>query len=287
MFKNEYYILIMENGKTQIRASSLNDYTDCSRRAAAKIIKREIIEAGFSLNNLRSGAPALVGTSAHKVMEYSLENKIHGNEPNWKDAQEIALETWVQESTKEELSWDNSTPNNSAAEKQIKAIGSIYFHEVAPLRDPVATELYFEAAVDQNFILTGHADDLERSGYVRDFKTGANDSNYLAQLGAYSLLARSNGYTVSGVGIDWVPRKKAGILPEFKEKNYDKGIAENVASQIINRIKNDVEQFKKTGNPWSFTANPSSMLCSNKFCPAWGTKFCDYTQGVNNKKERL
>jgi hypothetical protein len=28
------------------------------------------------------------------------------------------------------------------------------------------------------------------------------------------------------------------------------------------------------GDPWAFAANPSSMLCSAKFCPAYGSDFC-------------
>ncbi|CAO3439801.1 hypothetical protein [Azospirillum argentinense] len=36
----------------------------------------------------------------------------------------------------------------------------------------------------------------------------------------------------------------------------------------------DPVQGIEPGDPWAFAANPSSKLCSDRFCPAWGTAFC-------------
>ncbi len=271
----------MDTNKIIIRSSSLNDFTDCSRRAATKIIPKIVKAAGFKLQEMKNGAPALIGTAAHKVMEFTLTEKIKTGEIGlWRDAKESALEEWLKISTAGELTWDEKTPNNKTAEQQITAIGATYFNHIAPNRNPVATEIYFEANAGDGFLLTGHADDLEADGVLRDFKTGANNSNYSAQLGAYSLLARSNGHKIAGLGVDWVPRSRAGVVPEFMEKEYNVAASENVAQNILSNIKNSIKNFRENGNPWAFLANPSSRLCSAKFCPAYGTDFCDYTKAA-------
>ena len=276
----------MNTNKIIIRASSLNDFTDCGRRAATKIIPKIIDAAGFKLETLKNGAPALIGTASHKVMEYTLSNKIKTGEiGTFKDAKESALEEWLKISSESELIWDGSTPNNATAEKQIIAIGATYFNMFAPNRNPVATEIYFEANAGDGFLLTGHADDLEADGVLRDFKTGANESNYSAQLGAYSLLARSNGHKINGLGVDWIPRKPAASVMDYHEKEYNLNASENVARNILSNIKNSIQNFRENGNEWSFMANPSSRLCSAKFCAAYGTDFCDYTKAAKQNKQ--
>ena len=42
----------------------------------------------------------------------------------------------------------------------------------------------------------------------------------------------------------------------------------------VRKIVQDVKLFRETQDPWSFVANPNSFLCSDKFCPAFGSKFC-------------
>ena len=58
--------------------------------------------------------------------------------------------------------------------------------------------------------------------------------------------------------------------------------AETAASNILRHIAGDLETFRNgdpvrrilPGDPWAFQANPSSILCSPKYCPAFGTTFC-------------
>lgn len=269
--------MIQEN--INIRSSSLNDYSDCQRRAATKIIPKLVKEAGYTMNNIIHGAAALVGTSSHKVMEYCLSEKIsNGSIGEWKKAKESALDTWVDESRKNSLLWDSGTPDFKSAEKQISSIGLVYFNEVAPTKKPKATEAYFEADTGNGFILTGHIDDLEENNSLDDFKTGKNDCNYMAQIGSYSLLSRSNGFDIKEAGIDWIPRPRAGQIPEYKHIKYNVSDCESIAKNTIDHIKNSISSFKKNGDKNAFMANPSSSLCSNKFCPAHGTSFCEYTK---------
>jgi hypothetical protein len=58
--------------------------------------------------------------------------------------------------------------------------------------------------------------------------------------------------------------------------------AETAASNILRSISRDIDTFRNgdperrtlPGDPWAFLANPSSMLCGAKWCPAHGTGFC-------------
>jgi len=58
--------------------------------------------------------------------------------------------------------------------------------------------------------------------------------------------------------------------------------AETAATNIIRHIEGDLRTFREgdparrilPGDPWSFVANPASILCSPKYCPAFGTQFC-------------
>jgi hypothetical protein len=58
--------------------------------------------------------------------------------------------------------------------------------------------------------------------------------------------------------------------------------AESAASNIMRTIARDMRVFLhgdaerriSPGDPWAFQANPSSILCSAKWCPAHGTSFC-------------
>jgi hypothetical protein len=36
----------------------------------------------------------------------------------------------------------------------------------------------------------------------------------------------------------------------------------------------DPERRIRPGDPWAFQSNPNSVLCGERFCPAWGTDFC-------------
>jgi hypothetical protein len=51
---------------------------------------------------------------------------------------------------------------------------------------------------------------------------------------------------------------------------------ENVAMSLIRKLERDYKEFLETGDPNTFLANPASMLCSEKYCPAWGTGFCQF-----------
>jgi hypothetical protein len=63
---------------------------------------------------------------------------------------------------------------------------------------------------------------------------------------------------------------------------HDIGAAEVAAVSVLRHIAADIKVFREgdaergilPGDPWAFQANPSSILCSAKFCPSHGSNFC-------------
>jgi hypothetical protein len=121
-------------------------------------------------------------------------------------------------------------------------------------------------------------------GALRDVKTGmAMPASYDAQLGAYSMLARTHGLDIKRGSIDFIQRvRRHAHQPAPVTKTTNLAHAETAAANIIKRIASALETFRlgdrrrniAAGDPWAFLANPSSNLCSPKYCPAWGTGFC-------------
>jgi hypothetical protein len=106
--------------------------------------------------------------------------------------------------------------------------------------------------------------------------------NY-GQIGAYSLLSRSNHpeIPVEKLRVQFiqrVPLKKEQPLPVTEE--YDQPTAEQAAVSALKHIMLDVNEFRRrtmegdAPPEHAFMANPASLLCSPKFCPAFGTGFC-------------
>lgn len=260
---------------TNIRASMLPAYFDCARRAAAKQFRKEIEAAGFKLRETAPSVGAALGTSVHAAAEYLLRHKLQnftlGNEAH---AVDIAFAKFSEE-TEPGAEWDDTTPNPNVALFQMRRLVGA-FADFAQRVTPKAVELELRADAGDGFELTGHVDLLTAVGEVRDLKTGALHRPYESQLGAYSLLARSGGEDVKAVAIDWIARApKTKPQPSVQTTTYDLSVSERAAWATIGFIKRDVMKFRETRDPWSFAANNMSMMCSNKFCPAHGTSFCD------------
>ncbi len=190
---------------TNIRTSMLPAYFDCARRAAAKQFKKDIEAAGFTLRETAPSVGAALGTSVHAAAEYLLRHKLqHFELGNEKHAVEIAFERFTEE-TAPGAEWDDTTPNPNTAHFQMKRLVGA-FADFAQRVTPKAVELELRADAGDGFELTGHVDLLTMEGVVRDLKTGALHRPYQAQLGGYSLLAKSAGEQVSAVAIDWIAR---------------------------------------------------------------------------------
>ena len=274
--------------RTVIRASMLPGYADCARRAAAKQWLREIENAGYELRELRPSVGAAVGTAVHAAAARMLQTKIDTGElGGGKDGIEIAIEAFRKE-TEPGAEWDDTTPNRSTAETQIERLTLAYRLGVARHLNPAAVEQAWEVPAGDGFVLTGHCDVITVDGVVRDLKTGALSRPYQAQLGAYSLLARSQDppIDVTGVAVDFIRRtpKTKPQEPPVTE-TYEQEVSERAAWSVIERIRQDMAGFRRRladgDEPpeEAFLANPMSMMCRPQFCPAHGTAWCALGRG--------
>ncbi|RJF80915.1 hypothetical protein D3877_11810 [Azospirillum cavernae] len=267
-----------------VRSSSLSGYPDCPRRAATKLFPREIEAAGYTLRSLPSNVGAAVGTGVHAAAAMILKEKAaNGNLPPLNVATDAAVEE-LRNAVNQGITWDKETPVLNEAELQVARMVQVYRHQVAPMVDPLIVEERLEAQVSPAIVLTGQSDVIAREpGRVRDLKGGKVMGMHAPQIGSYSLLARSNAIDVTDAVVDWIPRvplKKP--QPDAVTYRYDVSIAETAAVNVLRHIESDLATFRSgdmerhllPGDPWAFVANPSSKLCSAKWCPAHGTDFC-------------
>ncbi|MBY0355073.1 MAG: PD-(D/E)XK nuclease family protein [Rickettsiales bacterium] len=257
--------------KTVIRSSGLPSYADCPRRAATKFLWDELIKAGYELRETPQGIGAALGSSTHASAAYSLNSKIYdGNLGSEDSALDLAFETFNEISRTEGIVYDGTTPTYDRAELQLKTLVRSYRVQVAPVIEPVEVEIRLEADIGGGFILSGQFD-VREAITIRDLKTGAASRANISQYGAYALLCSVHQRTVDRIIEDYLPRKRE---PEVEFFEYDVGAATKAARAILKRIKDDTAAFRASGEPTSFIANPQSMLCSDRYCPAWGTAFC-------------
>jgi hypothetical protein len=279
----------MSDDVTIVRVSALNNYPDCERRGAASLFRREIIAAGFKLRRIVRGIGAVVGTAVHKASSVELAEKAKTGElPPVSVALDAGRDTVTDQLKTGEVQFEGprgTTHNTRDAVAQVVMMARAYHIEIAPQINPIVIEERLEAEVEPGLVLSGQPDMVCREPKaIRDTKTGVRaPASFAAQLGGYSLLARTHGFDIERGAIDYLRRvapNKPQPLPITREAEIIR--AETAATSILRHIAHDLEVFRRgdiergilPGDPWAFTANPASMLCSPKFCPAFGTEFC-------------
>lgn len=259
------------------RCSSLTEVPDCERRWLARHAQELLGAAGFVMREIPGQIGAKIGTATHAGVAHMLAEKIRtGRLGKRTDAEDAAHEA-LQDEMKDGGTWDDATPNLSTAEKQVRRMVAVYHVAVAPTVRPVAVEEHLEAKVTNTLRISGHLDITEEHGLetIRDLKTGIHQRPNHPQYGGYSLLRRAHGHKVSRFIEDYVPRgsiERPQRQPVATE--YPVATCEQAARAALSRIDTMLQAFAKNGDPWVSLPNPSSMLCSDRFCPAWGTAFC-------------
>lgn len=272
---------------TTIRCSSLPAYPDCPRRTAARLFGAEITEAGFALRQLPPTVGAATGTAVHHAAAVMLRAKRDGHTVAPDEAIEQAI-AGFREETAQGAVWDDTTPERSTAETQIAREARMYAARVLPTADPLIVENTWpgeteprrlRADLGDGFELSGHIDLGTRQHDLDDLKTGALWRPYQAQHGGYSLLLRSqpDGFDSRQLRMTWIPRTpKSKPQAEPRVEVYDKTTCEQAAWHTAQQMKRDLTAFRDGGSadPWVFAANPNSMVCGSKYCPAHGTDWC-------------
>lgn len=279
----------MSGRVTVIRVSALNNYPDCNRRGAANLFRHEIEAAGFRLRRLARGIGAVVGTAVHKAAAVELAEKAKTGElPPVTVALDAGRDQLVDDLKSGEVTFDGPrgkthTPREAGA--QVAMMTHAHHTFIAPAVHPIIVEERLEAEVEPGLILSGQPDQVAREpNAIRDLKTGVRaPGSFAAQLGGYSLLARSHGLDIDHASIDFLQRvDPKHPQPAPVSKRAAVAQAETAATNILRHIAADLETFRRgdvergllPGDPWAFEPNPASILCSEKWCPAYGTEFC-------------
>ena len=271
-----------------IRPSSLSMYADCPRRGAARLFWREIKAAGFELRRSVRGIGAIVGTAVHSAAAVVYTEKAKtGSAPAEHAAIDVAISALEKGIAGDPVEYDGPrgvTHNRADALAQAVRMTRVYVRRVVPLVHPILVEERLEAKIGEGVVLVGTPDIVAREpNGVRDLKTGVRVGSHAPQVGAYSLLARAHGIEIDEAAIDWLPRvATAKPQPDPVSVKVRLAQAETAASNIIRHMESDLRTFREgdparrilPGDPWAFLANPASMLCSPKYCPAHGTEFC-------------
>lgn len=272
--------------ETRIRASYTSSYPDCTRRGAARMFENEIKAQGYELRRLPPNIGAVTGTATHAAVYWALAEKITTGElGNETESEQRALES-LRLGTAEGVMWDAVTTTMSTAQRQVLRQAKTYRQNIAVRMTPVLVETRIEATVGNGIIVSGQIDaygdmDGQPDTLLGDLKTGKMLRWNAPQYGTYTRLLRTDGRAPKRIEEHFVPRvpldqeqPRPEIIP------YDIGTAERASAAIIKRIGADLAEFRQTGNPDTFIANPMSMLCSDKFCSAWGTAWCRNHRGA-------
>jgi hypothetical protein len=265
----------------EIHPSSLTEYADCPRRAAAKMLKKELQESGYNLRESNRVIGASVGTAVHTGAQYTLDYKIDtGTLAPLKETQEKAIDM-LSTGIADGILWDDTSPNRNTAEKQTLRMVGEYMRGIAPSINPVRVEYKMTVNIAVGYVLKGTIDLMAaHPSALRDLKTGAKAKMHLPQIGAYHYMLRKHNYPVDLLAVDYLPRVSiTKAQPHAQYTEYDASLAEQSAASTIRRFMSDHKEFerrKAASQPleFAFIANPSSMLCGPKYCPAYNTNFC-------------
>jgi hypothetical protein len=266
----------------RIRASALPSWNDCPRRESASLFSDLIgeLDTAYRLPSIRNNIGAAVGTGAHKGAAHGMKMKRDGNAAvTQSEIEEVGILEFRTEIAKDQVFYDDVTPNVNRAESQIRELTRVWYHEFFPDIDPVYVEHPIQFQLDEMFELTGQPDIIDSSPTISDYKFGSVSRKYQAQLGAYAFLALRTGILPmkpATLNTIWIPRSKPGKSIEPCVFSYPASFCLHAASDVARTIAGQVSAFIKNGKPESFPANPMSMLCSNKYCRAWGSPWCGY-----------
>jgi hypothetical protein len=236
---------------------------------------KEIQEYDFDLSPVNTSAGAAVGTAMHKALETAIVLRSRGL--SYVDEATMVAESSMAETIDAGIIWDDTTFDKATGVMQ--ALRQAYsILDAMPDLQEISIEGEFTADLGDDFILSGHIDIRGREGElntIQDFKSGVTERVNIPQYGGYSLLVRTAGYKVDLLREIYAKRVgKTKAQPAPVIKNYEPAMAENFAWAVIKKIKSDMQNFRKSGSPWVWLPNPNSMMCSPKYCPAYGTKFC-------------
>jgi len=270
-----------EKLKMWLRASALNGYSECVRKAWIDG-NRDLLDAAKLRNNPKS-IQTYMGSCVHDVIHMD------------GDAEEVVDKWWETNITEKGVEWQESRSANSdyaATMIAMRGLQKLRTHPYAEwVREKGAqTETEMETILETDEVevtLSGHCDLLRPSGELVDLKTSGTDfaKNHGAQIAASRhLIMATQEREVPKAKIVHLPLNQK--LPVIREKDYserDLEVAKIHCSQTIRRATEaHISFFEKSEvgaeHPYEkvcgIHASPGGKLCSERYCDAFHTPYC-------------
>lgn len=260
-----------------VRCSSISQYADCPRRWAAKHLRGILYNGGFYLRSLPSSVGAVIGSGTHAAVAFDLEHKMRTGElARFSDAADHGIAELEERIEKEGVHYDEISQDKNGAQAQVMRLARVYREDVGSKIMPIVVEERMNVRHSTGMIVSGQIDNLlEKPNRLRDVKTGKRRGANFGQYGGYSRVLRAHKRPIASIKEDFIPRVALNKeQPRVKSIDYDIDACEMQAEQTLQRIAADYGRFEKTGDREAFAANPASALCTDRFCPAWGTSLC-------------
>jgi hypothetical protein len=240
---------------------------------AAKVFNDEITAAGFKVEKRKPHIGGATGTAVHAAIAAMLTVK-RDTLQVVTDIDKVLVKPLEEfsEAMKEGAEFDATTKTIDQAMLHIKQQTRVFAAKVLPRIHPKLIEYKVSAPITAGYELVGTLDSFDNANFVHDAKTGTRDKNHIYQIGGYILGLENEGERVQGAQVDWLKRTNKPADPVHE--TYPVRGAKEAAFAMSHRIVQDHKLFMETGNEWAFTANPNTVLCSKKYCPAHGTNFC-------------
>ena len=254
----------------QIRASSLSDLFDCPARWEAKNILNKRTPAG---------ARTRLGTAIHEAVTQWDYMQLIGKEITQDECKEILHHQIWQPN--EEVDWSDLDQNN--AEIIGQSLMNKYITQIAPTQNYIGVEVRCESLIlaDLGIELTGTIDRIyenqDNELGTGDIKTGKTSvgsdglvktSGHTPQMGIYTVLA-SHALQEPVTA----PARIYGLTTAKTEKGQHVGIGEiESPAQVLLGTEEEpglLHHAAKVLKHGVFFGNSKSMLCSDKFCPAY------------------
>ena len=276
-----------------IRVSSLPTARDCMRRWMVDLRPAWIESLGYELNQRPVGIGAHCGCGTHIAVAHSWEGfGVNGMRwAHFDDCVQHGFEEYKERVETEGCEYDDTTPNDNAAQRAILKMTRAYRDHCKPTWIPELIERRLEAQIRPGYILRGHTDLVRSESGVtydtgaplytlNDLKTGVQIAAPGAQVGGYDLLcsAMPDVEEVQKATMTYVrrTRMKTEQTPPY-EFTFDREATRAEATAVIFDIVDRVEEFRSPDSrPWTtvFPANTSSKLCGDKYCRAFRTRWC-------------
>ena len=261
-----------------LRSSLLDE--DCDRRLAAKQWPKLLEKHGFELTKRANNIGAALGRAAHRVFAAQLRLKRDaGVHSDYLAGVGDSMALFDQEVKDEGIEVDQTTPSRDDAVSQIAAMAKEFNGGYLPYATPqlIEEELAIWKDRDRQVMLTTTPDHCSTAGDVDDFKTGAREPVAPYQLGQQAIILAEHGYKAKRVSTIWIPRPGN---KDLMRRSWPLKEAKEAAESRVEHLVASFREYEKERSPLAFDANPQSMTCDKRFCPAFATAFCPLTKEV-------